>query len=377
MQYYTRSNAVLPLVFVFVCLILSGCGRETSLGEGYPEPFYGQLLMGDSLVAPQPQAASERVFEDSAYVVVKQFSVHPNAATPETPTERILSAPVRAVVDAAERHLYVLDQESMSVIKYAIADASIVDVFKLDINVKHGGGVNMVLKSEEELWISGAEKDSIVRITTDGRRLEDMDAEHAGMPMVADNGDFVLAGIHDPEALFHTYSVGMEKQHAFAVLTNHKVSIKDTPYPGHGMGFIGEGVSDGSPSFVYAGLMGGGLLSYNMDGSLRYYRQSIVHNDFPGLLPDTTQVLPSMVFNMDGVKGQQIPMNTWDGEYYQFYSEFDASGGATWRWDAYQYDTGDYLYSIRPVTNCGYNFITSEHIYAHCLNEGFFQLKTG
>ncbi len=40
-------------------------------------------------------------------------------------------------------------------------------------------------------------------------------------------------------------------------------------------------------------------------------------------LPDTTQVVnPSgMVFNMDGVKGQQIPMNVVATEtYYQFYS---------------------------------------------------------
>ena len=58
----------MPLAYAIVMLLLfPGCGREATLGDGYPDPFYGQLLIGDSLLAPQPQMVSGRVYEDSAF----------------------------------------------------------------------------------------------------------------------------------------------------------------------------------------------------------------------------------------------------------------------------------------------------------------------
>ncbi|MEM8488180.1 MAG: hypothetical protein AAF564_21700 [Bacteroidota bacterium] len=370
---YTRLYPVASASYaVLLLLLVVGCNKP-SLGDSYPEPFYGQLLVGDSLIAPVAQSVSERIFEDSAFVVVKQFTVHPDAATEDTPAERISPSPAIAIVDATEDYLYLFDKDILMLRKFSIADGALDFAIKIDVVQARNGGAVMRLVSDEVLWIANVERGKIVRITTAGERLDDLDVPGRGAPIVASDGSFVMASIEDNEALFHSYTPGTQKQDAFGVFTNRVVSVNDIRYPGHGMGFIGEGVSDGSRSFVYAGLMGGGLLSYNMDGSLRYFRESIHHNNFPGLLPDTTVGVTGLVFDMEGVREQQIPINIWNDVYYQFYSV--VGGDSEWGWDAYDYASGDYKYSIRRSGECGYNFITESHVYANCLNKGFFQIK--
>ncbi|MEM8488179.1 MAG: hypothetical protein AAF564_21695 [Bacteroidota bacterium] len=368
----TSLYPLVPVLYAVVILLTAAGCNKASLGESYPEPFYGQLLAGDSLITPVAQVVSDRVFEDSAYVVVKQFIVHPEAATEDTPAERISPAPVAAVVDAAEDYLYLFDKETFTLRKFSIADGTLQFAIEIDVEQKRNGRPVLRLVSDEVLWIANIEKGKIVRYTSAGERLSDLDMPGLGTPIVADDGAFVIANYEDNEGLFHSYSPRMKKQDAFGVLTNIKVALQGIPYPGHGMGFMGEGVTDGSHSFVYAGLLGGGLLSYKMDGSLRYFRESIDHSNFPGVREDTTRQVTVLSTDMEGVETQQIPFNVWNDTYYQFYSVI---GEEDWGWDAYDYNSGDYKYSIRRSNQCGNNFITDTHVYANCLNRGFFQMK--
>lgn len=360
------------LISPFILLFMIGCTQPHPASH-YPEPFYGQLLMGDSLMEAEPQQKSEREFVALATVVKQRFTVSPDSATDDTPAEIIMEKPVSASVDDNEEYLFLMDQESQVINKYAITTDELIDVFNYaSENKTLLRSASLLSVRNGELWLSsGGKQKPVLRLNQKGEFLGFIDNPHRGGVSDVAPGKYLQYNLNEP-ALFHVHNENGKREHSFGVLASERKHLTQVykNLMGHGLGFSGDVKTDGKGTFVYSSFYGGGLLGYNIDGTLRYFRETVDHNAFPPT-PFMEGNGGSKIVDMDSVRTQQMPINVWNGVFYQY---VNLIGEKKMVVDAYAYDTGDYLYSL-PVNwkECGYIFITDDHIYANC-KEGFVQL---
>ncbi len=362
------------LLLLGIVLLVAACQDEPHPADNYPEPFRGQLLQGDSLLAPTPQRASMRVFEDSASVVLRQYTVFPDSATADTPSERIMRMPISAGLDSKGETLYVMDTESFLINKYDVTSGELLGVITAakDAHVPnpYSGGIRLI--NDEDFWVYGLDKARITRMRTSGEILDAIKYTSGEFHAASRSGNYVVARFYDDHELFHTHTPKDRSQASFGILTSEKLEIDGRVVKGHGLSFTGGVISDGSESFLYAASFGGLMLSYTMDGSLRYFRESIKPGMFPELVPYEGEAKNTvMTVNQEQARQSQVPLNVWNGTAYYAVREYDDEI-TLWTIDAYDYDTGDYLYSIDRRETCRYVFITDEHIYAHCFDPGGF-----
>lgn len=366
----TMVHRLLSLIPVALFFII-GC-IQPHPADNYPEAFYGELLLGDSLIVAAPQQKSEREFVAMATVVKQRFTSSPESATDETPAGIIMENPAMAGVDSNEDYLFLMDAASLAINKYSLASGALLKVIdapeKRRTNKTSQGRLSVT--SNDELWVRGVENRKMLRLDFEGDVLGNVKGPASGFVTQVNANNVVHTTALNEDELFHVYSMEGDIEHSFGIMSS---SAHVEGSKGHGLGFIGETVGDGSNSFVYAGLFGGGLLSFDDQGNLAYFRESIDHNPFPGTIPYTsTTGYNSETVDVAGVRTQQLPINIWNGIYYQNVLILEEERMIV---DAYAYETGEYLYSL-PVRDkeCGYIFITDDHIYANC-KEGFVQLE--
>ncbi|MEM8487765.1 MAG: hypothetical protein AAF564_19595 [Bacteroidota bacterium] len=371
------TRHIAQLLLLCVLPLFAACQEEPHPADSYPEPFSGQVLQGDSLISPVPQRISQRTFEDSTTVVLRQYTVFPDSASSGTPPERMMKMPIAAGLDSREETLYVMDTESLLINKYDVASAELTDVITSAKDAhepsNYGAGLRMI--SDEEMWLYGVKKARITQMSTTGDLGRDIKFKSGEHHAVSTSGNYVVRRINDDIELFHTYTSKDKAQASFGILSSEKIELNGESFKGHGMGFMGSVISDGTDSFVYAAQFGGVLLRYKMDGSLQYFREAIKPGSFPGLAAYTPSGPNSWSID-DGVSNHiSYPINEWNGTIYYFVTE-KGEDSTRWMIDAYDYDNGDYLYSINRRETCRYIFITDEHIYAHCIDPGgFVQFK--
>ncbi|CAN0294226.1 unnamed protein product, partial [Laminaria digitata] len=197
-----------------------------------------------------------------------------------------------------------------------------------------------------ELWISGnGKKKQVLRLNQKGEFLGFIDNPYRGGVFDVAAGKYLHYNLNDPE-LFHVYNKKGKREKSFGVLASGRTHLTQEyrHLMGHGLGFSGDVKTDGKGAFIFAGYYGGGLLSYNVDGSLRFFRETMDHNAFP-LTPFMDGNGGRKIVDRDSVRSQQMPINVWNGVFYQnvFLNEEERMVV-----DAYAYDSGDYLYSL-PV----------------------------
>ncbi|MFK7844131.1 MAG: hypothetical protein AB8G77_02445 [Rhodothermales bacterium] len=352
-------------------LFMIGC-TQPHPASTYPEPFYGELLLGDSLITAEPQQKTEREYRELATVVKKTFTVPPDRATDDTPAEIIMAMPAHAGVDENEEYLFLMDGDSLVINKYALSTGALLKVIDEPgkRQKKKTGPGKLAVTPNNELWLKGVENREVLRLDFEGNVLGNVKGPISGYVTQVNDHKVVHNTALNEDELFHVYSLEGVKEHSFGIMSS--TAYKEGSI-GHGIGFVGEVVGNGSNSFLFAGLFGGGLLRFEENGELSYFRESMDHNPFPGtILYAKTVAGNSETVDMAGVRTQQIPINVWNGVYYQNVSLIKEKRMIV---DAYAYDTGEYLYSLPVKSNeCGYVFITDDHIYANCA-QGFVQLE--
>ena len=372
------------LVVLFFAIFCAGCFNQKSpkeaLEKKFNGPFYGRLVYDDQLIDPRPQEISERIFEDSATQIVRQFAVHPLHASEDSDTV-VMTTPARAVIDEKEQFLFLIDSDSNAVHKFSLNTGRLLAISTEPADRKLGNqSVYMYMMGNEELWFTGVESKKIMRTDLDGSYLDMIDLPYSGWVAPASSGEFVFLDASNMDELFHVYSSKGKKQRSFGILSSIEHEIHGRIQQAHGMGFIGELRTEGDHTFVYTSFFGGGILGYTMDGTLRYFRETIDSGPFPRLRSFTEEEQEKsgldagdVTVDTDQVISQQFSMNVWNGIFYQ--NTYLLSDQETFVVDAYDYDTGDYLFSIPSPEGCGIIFITDRHLYASCLEQGFFQIR--
>lgn len=371
------------LLFLFA--LITGCQQQDlkqSLEEQFNGPFYGRLVYDNQLIDPRPQDSSERLFEEEATQIVRQFTVHPLQASADSDLV-IMVSPVRTVVDAEEQFLFLMDSDSNAVHKFSLQDGALLAVSEdpKDRVTTNGKSTNIHLRANEELWLTGIQRAKVMRTNLDGEFIDFIDLPYSGQVAPTRSGDFVLLETGNLEELFHIYSSEGKKQRSFGILSSVEHEIRGYLQKAHGMGFLGEVRTAGGNSFIYTNFWGAGLLGFTMDGTLKFFRETIDNNPFPPLryLTEEEEELSlddsgrGMTPDLENTKSQQFAANVWNGVFYQ--NTYMLAGDRSFVVDAYDYDTGDYLYSIPSPEGCGIVYVTDKHLYANCLEQGFFQLR--
>ena len=369
MKSFPFSQLHSAVLAVALCWI-TGCQGPHPAAD-YPEPFYGDLLYGDSLISPAPQSATARVFEDLATVRTVQYAVKPSFANAETPADRIMYRPNAAAVDPDESVLFLMDVDSMYIQKYDIPSGELLETITSARAAwapsAYGAGLRMI--AEDLFWVYGIEKRMITEMDSAGRLGESIEFI-SGDALTADqSGAYVKLTPSNSDYLFHTFSPSGRELESFGILSSSRIMHNGKAYPGHGLGFAGQVISDGSASFVYVANSGGKLLSYDMGGTLLYYRETLESNPFPGSVAmDSLEMVRTL--ESEGIQAYHTVINVWDDVLYL--NTFRTNDN-TFVIDAYSYSTGEYLYSLQPPEDNSPVFITADHLYV-VAEEGFFQM---
>ncbi|MFK7844129.1 MAG: hypothetical protein AB8G77_02435 [Rhodothermales bacterium] len=364
-----QSSMLLQVFVVLLVVLTSGC-EKTDPASSYPEPFYGQLLVGDTLLSPVPQQKTTREFEPMATVEIHQFTVAPALATEDTPAELVMEKPHRVTVSRAGDVLYVLDTESLLINKYNLLDGSLLNVITTanENRTSNNHFARLWLISDAEIGVAGVEAARIMRINEEGESLGFIDYNSGGGFVAASGKQIWLESLNEYE-LFHVYNENGEKERAFGILSSVRYEFKEHKLNGHGMGFAGTMATDGADSFIYTNGYGSGLLGYRTDGSVVFFRELIDNTPFPEMVVSGDQ---GSVDDKD-VVASRLSLNVWENVYYQYVFWYEAGKESVI--DAYDYNTGDYLYSIKSPADCGVLYISNTHIYANCLDRGVIQFE--
>ncbi len=354
--------------FIVVTLCAIACNKEAPRAViDYDESMYGYLVMEDSIIAPVPQTQQERTIVDRPTEIVLKFGLQAQDPDSDLPPAYTLSNPRQAVVDASEKHLYILDHGVMDVKQFDIATGRFVQRYG---NGKGSGpgefldlGI-MALVGEKQILVTDKKKRDLTLFDQDGhvQRVNKMPFHTRGLATSQDGRYVLLTNRSNNLDLFKMYTDQGEELASFGWLA----SGDDRPY----ISFPGEMLGNNSDNFVFSGLYGGGLLSYSFDGAFRFYREALDSASFPRWVVDNTEDAPVYSLDASTSNATHIQRNIWGNVYYEviLYQE----EGQTWYIDAYDMETGDYLNSTVLPEACGAFFITDRHIYANC-KEGFVQ----
>ena len=371
------KHAALLFFYIIIC---TGCAKQIDLEAQYGESFHGKLAHGNALLNPKPQEVGERTFLEQPSEVVKQFTVDPARATEDTPPDIIVNATFPFSIDNQEEYLYTMHPHRFIVKKFSVADGTLLATFTaLQDHVDAYDGVRvpgMRVMENDELWIMQGKRHHVLRLSPDGEFIGEIELPRHGDHVEAmNNGTFAFLGSTNFETLFRTYTLKGKKENEFGILSSVRYDSGGYEMVGHGGGFTGEIRAKGD-AFVYSGFFGARLLSYTSDGELRYYRKMIDDHPFPGLVAvsdATGSGAQVMRINYEQVVTQQFAANIWGDVFYQL--TYFPEDNQTVIVDAYAFDTGDYLYSMDMPENCYTRFVTDQHVYAACKEQGVLQFN--
>ncbi len=362
-----QKFAILGLVLTMV----AGCMESNPHpAKDYPEPFYGQLFYEDALISATPQQITARVIGDSVGAVQQVYMVPSEMAQADTPQAAIMELPIDAGIDNEGKYLYVMEKNSFKTNKYDLSTGEL----SLELNTaaenkatSHlGKGIRVM--SDDELWIHGVDAGKVFRITPQDELLGYWEGRSGDSFIKMTSGALVQTTSSNEHELFHVFDTEGEKQRSFGILSSYQIEIDGYKTVGHGLGFHGWTTTNGDDSFIHVANMGGGLLSFNTDGSLRYFREFVEHVPFPGTVPTGEN---TRGIDMDGVHTQHMALNVWEDVYYEYAINVNSGERII---DAYDYNTGDYLSSIPHPEGCWVKFVTDSEVYAMCEN-GFSKLE--
>ena len=367
MQQFFRCSLLILIVFC-----AAACSKEAPKSDiDYDESMYGYLIIEDSIIAPVPQTVQERIIVDRPTEIVRKFGMSDEDADSGLPPVNLLSNPRQAVVDASEKHLYILDHGVMDVKQFDIDTGQLVQRYGKGKGSGPGEFLDLgliALVGEGQILVTDKKKRDLTLFDLEGQvqRVKKMPFHTRGLATSQDGRYVLLTNRSNNLDLFKMYTAQGEELVSFGWLA----SGDDKPY----ISFPGEMLGNNSDSFVFSGLYGGGLLSYSFEGAFRFYRETLDSAPFPRWVADNTEDAPVYKLDASLSNATHIQRNIWENVYYEvvLYQE----EGQTWFIDAYDMETGDYIASTVLPEECGAYFITDRHVYANC-KEGFVQFLRG
>ncbi len=308
---------------------------------GLAAGFFGQragthpLALDSKAPAPRPQTVRERVWRDARFEPVDSIAAWDGG---------YLHLPTVLRVDG-RGNLYILDSGQSAVIKLSperrqlarYEDSSVVNP------------TDVAVGKDEQVWMCDSNSGGVAVFSAGGQIERRIRLDPAAGRLIPDPaGGFVATSVAGGEGLFRRYSAKGDPQGEFGALFQkdfHTWIAAD-----------GWFVPAGSGVLIYPFRNSGLLVSYSMDGRLRFFRQTIVPVPLPRIKVDAAgrQSLAAET-PVSTVSGSVVGDNlyllsaTGDGKVLDVYGTVD----------------GGYRYSMQPPEkDARYVVLTEDRLYS-------------
>lgn len=297
---------------VLVSLILVG------LAAG----FFGQragtypLALAPGTPQPQPQESRERIWREARFDPVATI---PPGADLELPT-LFRAGPGGSV--------YVLDSGRSRILRIS-PEGRILAVYG---DPSLGNPTDVAVGENGEVWVCDPDKSGIAVFSSDGHLARRIDLDpRAGRLALEPGGGFMATSFEGGEGLFRRYSAEGELESAFGALFQEEFHTSLAAD-----GWIVPAGSKESGAWIYPFRNAGLLVSYTMDGKLRYFRQTV--DPVP---------LPSIKVDSAGrqIVAENTPVVSISGSVVG--NDLYVLNGSRML-DVYDAGTGSYRYSLKP-----------------------------
>ena len=286
--------------------------------------------------APSPiaQESRGRNWRDVRFALVFQIRAGDSAAMEEPTLLRADSS----------GSLYILDSGGPQVLK--VSDQG--ELLARYDHASMGSPTDVAVGSEGEVWVCDPERKAIAIFASDGGFLRRI-APHPPAARLAPGrrGGFVATGLTGGQGLFRRYSASGEFEGSFGALFAEEMHSS--------LAADGWIVSNGE-FLVYPFRNAGLLVSYSMDGRLRFFREAIAPVPLPSVHVDAAG-LPSVDRN--------APLASISGSIVgdELYVLSDAPGGRAL--DVYETEHGSYRYSLHsPEADARFVVVTADRVYS-------------
>lgn len=289
---------------------------------GLAAGFFGQragtypLALAPGSPQPQPQESRERVWREARFEPVATV---PLGADLELPTLlRVGPGGSVYVLDSGRSRVLHLSSEGRILTVYG--DPSL------------GNPTDVAVGENGEVWVCDPDKSGIAVFSADGRLARRIDLDpRVGRLALEPGGGFVATSFEGGDGLFRRYSAEGEPEGAFGALFQEEFHTSLAAD-----GWIVPAGSKDSAAWIYPFRNAGLLVSYTMDGRLRYFRQTV--DPVP---------LPSVRVDAGGRQNvaENTPVVSISGSVVG--SELYVLN-ASKELDVYDAGTGRYRYSLKP-----------------------------
>jgi hypothetical protein len=308
---------------------------------GLAAGFFGQragthpLALNPEAPQPRPQTVRERIWRDARFKLLESY---------EAWQAGFLEMPTLLRVDDRD-NLYILDSARSVVIKLSPED-------RLAVRYQDSSVVNptdVAVGKDEQVWICDSNSGGVALFAADGRIERRIRLDPAAGRLIPDSrGGFVVTSTAGGEGLFRRYSDKGEPQGSFGALFQKEFQTW--------IAADGWFVPAGPGILIYPFRNAGSLISYSMDGRLRFFRQTI-------------QPVPPPQIKVDAAGRQSVPaetpVSTVSGSVVGDNLYLMSPSGNGKVLDVYGTVDGGYRYSMKPPEpDARYVVLTKDRLYS-------------
>ena len=324
---------------------------------------YGLITDNNGVMAPLPQKQQERTYEPLATTELETIGWYPESEAAGD-REMMLLNVVSLYVDADESHIYIFDSEALSIRKFALRDGRLVTRYG-GTSGEGPGELSMpsafAVTPDGRVLISDSRLRRVSLFDEDGTPRKDVSYPFQVATIVSvSNTEYILAGDYEHVEHYSVYGIEGNLQKTFGKLSED-VMLKG--------GLAGVLVTGEERNFVQAIGYTGYVMGFSDTFEPVFYRESL----------DGEKGLPAWLPTERGFRIDQTSLgavfyktlNVWQDEF--FVRRYDSRGekGKQMVVDVYDLSNGDYKYSMRsPREACSIYFVTNNHLYTNCAEEG-------
>jgi hypothetical protein len=312
-------------------LVLVGLGAGLLTQQGADRPL--ALVAG----APSPggQGSRTRIWREIRFEPRARIPAGEDAAM-ELPT---------LLRTASSGGVYILDSGRLQILRFS-SEGRLLARYA---HASMGNPTDVAIGGGGEVWVCDPDRKVIVVFTPEGKLLRRITPRPPAARLVCGPGDgFVATGVTGGQGLFRRYSAAGEMEGSFGAMFAEDLQSS----------LAADGwIVSTSDFLVYLFRNAGLLISYTMDGRLRFFRETIAP------VP-----LPMVHVNGAGRASveREAPLASISGSIVgdELYILSDAAPGGR-AIDVYETGQGSYRYSLRPPeADARYVLVTGDHLYS-------------
>ena len=293
------------------------------------------LTLNPEAPAPRPQTVRERVWRAVRFEPVASFSSGPGAYLEMPTLLRVDNGGNLYILDSGRSTVVKLSPEGRQLAKYQ--DSSVTN--PTDVAVGKG----------DEVWMCDPDSGGVAVFSAGGQIDRRIRLDPAVGRLALDpEGGFVATSLAGGEGLFRRYSRKGDRKDSFGSLFQDEFQTS--------VAADGWFVPAGPGVLIYPFRNAGLLVSYSMDGRLRFFRQTIAPLPLPRVKVDAAgrQSVPT-----------EIPVSTVSGSVAGDSLYLLTPTGAGKVLDVYGTVDGSYRYSMKPPEpDARYVVLTEDRLYS-------------